>query len=273
MMSKDTFFSYKRYKFLIWNLLLLAVLTTVYIIDKPLGGRNGGTVLGYTYGIIAALGIFYLMYYGIRKRSYYARYTTLKGALSAHVWLGITLSVIVPLHCGFSFGVNVHTLAYILMMIVIISGIFGAVAYASLASDIPSHRGAGSAAKHLEQVKLASDNIEDLIKGKSDFFVDLKNKIDFQYKPSVWSTLFSKPVELTDKSKLAELLQKLNTEEQEDAFKLISLVDKKIDLIRELQKEVNVMTKLRLWMYFHLPISFALIAALLIHIFVVFYYW
>lgn len=272
-MSQETFFSYKKYRFLILNTLLVIAAIAIYIIDSPLGGRNGGTVVGYCLGIIGASGIFYLMYYGMRKRAYYSKHTTLKGSLSAHVWLGIALAIIVPLHCGFSFGLNVHTLAYVLMMIVIISGIIGALNYAKLATEIPSHRGAGTTKKHLEQIKIISDDIEQLITGKSDRFVDLKRKIDFDYKPNLWSTVFGKPVELLDKNKLAELLQYLTKEEQQEALKLISLADKKIDLIRELQKEVSVMAKLRIWLYFHLPVSFALLAALLIHIFSVFYYW
>ncbi len=193
--------------------------------------------------------------------------------LSAHVWLGIGLIFIVPLHCGFSFGLNVHTLAYVLMLIVVISGLYGAIAYFRLAPNIPSHRGAGTVKKHLEQIKIINSDIEDLLKNKSDRFVDLKSKVDFDYEPSIMAAVLSRKIELTDKSKLAELLEFVVAEEQEAALKLIGLVDKKIELITALRQEVAVMAKLKFWLYFHLPISFALLAALLIHIFVVFYYW
>lgn len=243
-----------------------------YIVDRPLGGRNGGTVLGYTYGTLAAVGILYLMYYGIRKRSYHAKYTTLKGALAAHVWLGIALSIIVPLHSAFQFGLNVHTLAYVLMMVVIISGIIGAVYYVGLAPEIPSHRGAGTIKKHLEQIKIIESDLESLIASKSDQFVDLKGKIDVTYKPSFWSLVLSSPPKLTDKSEIAELLHNLSEGESEEALKMISLVDKKVELIQQMQREVKIMAKLKIWLYIHLPVSFALLAALLIHIFTVFYY-
>ena len=272
-MAQETFFSYKNYRYLILNSILLIALIIIYIMDTPLGGKNGGTVIGYTYGTIGALGIFYLMYYGIRKRAYHSKITTLKGTLSAHVWLGIALIIIVPLHCGFSFGLNVHTLAYILMLIVIISGIYGAIAYFNLAPNIPSHRGAGSIKKHLEQIKLVNNDIEDLLNNKSDRFIDLKRKVDFDYVPSIYTALFGKKNELIDRSKLAEMLQQVGENEQADALKMIGLVDKKIELVEEMRLEIAVMTKLKIWLYFHLPVSFALLAALLIHIFVVFYYW
>lgn len=272
-MTQDTFFSYKRYRYFSLSAALLIAMIILYIVDSPIGGKNGGTVLGYTYGAIAALGILYLMYYGIRKRSYHASLTTLKGTLSAHVWLGIMLAFIVPLHCGFSFGINVHTLAYVLMMVVVISGIYGSLAYFSLAPSIPSHRGAGTVKKHLEQIRIINSDIEDILNNKSDRFVDLKRKVDFEYKPSIFNALFSRKIELTDRSKLAELLQFLDQKEQGDALKMIGLVDRKIELIEELRREVAVMTKMRIWLYFHLPVSFALLAALAIHIFVVFFYW
>lgn len=272
-MERDTFFSYKNYRYLYLNLLLLAVLVVIYCIDNPMGGRNGGTVVGYTYGGIAAFGILYLMYYGIRKRSYHSKYTTLKGTLSAHVWLGIALSIIVPLHCGFSFGLNVHTLAYLLMMIVVLSGIYGAVSYFSLAPEIPSHRGAGTVKKHLEQIKIINSDIESLLQNKSERFVDLKKRVDFVFNPSFIKIIFCKNISLTDRSRLAEWLQYLDESEKADALKLIGLVDRKIELIDELCREVRVMSKLKFWLYFHLPVSFALLAALTIHIFSVFYYW
>jgi len=52
----------------------------------------------------------------------------------AHVYLGLSLLVIARctrLH----FGWNVHTLAYALMVLVIVSGMFGAAAYAILPSS------------------------------------------------------------------------------------------------------------------------------------------
>jgi hypothetical protein len=272
-LAQDTFFSYKRYRFFILNVLTLIVLIGIYIMDSPIGGRNGATVVGYTYGTLAALGIAYLMYYGIRKRSYHASLTTLKGTLSAHVWIGISLAFIVPMHCGFNFGLNIHTLAYVLMLMVILSGIYGAIAYFSLAPSIPSHRGAGTVKKHLEQIKIINSSIDDLLTNRTDRFVDLKRKVDFDYNPTLYNALFAEKIELTDRSKLAELLQYLDEKEQVEALKLIGLVDKKIELIDELRREVAVMTKMKIWLYVHLPISFALLAAVLIHIFVVFYYW
>lgn len=272
-MAQDTFYSYKSYRYLILNAILVAVLTAVYLLHRPLGGPNGGTVVGYTYGVIGALGIFYLMWFGIRKRSYYAKHTTLKGCLSAHVWLGISLSVIVPMHSGFSFGMNVHTLAYVLMMVVILSGVWGAINYAELAPEIRSHRGGGTVKKHLEQVRLVSGDIQELAKDKADRFITLMRKVDFDFKPSITGSLFGRSVTTIDKQEISRLLGDLDEKDYEDGLKLINLANKKRELVAQTQKEVATITKLKLWLYIHLPISLALVVVLLIHIFSVFYFW
>jgi hypothetical protein len=271
--NRDTFYLYKRGRYLVVSALALLIMSLIYCFDRPLGGPSGATTLGIVYGVIAALGIVYLMWYGIRKRSYYAKNTTLKACLSAHVWIGISLIVIVPLHCGFSFGNNVHTLAYVLMLVVVLSGIWGAISFASLAPDIRAHRGGGSIKKLLEQVYLLNSEIDDLVRGKSDRFLDLKNKIDFKYKPSVLACLFGKRTAVLEATQVAQNLQYLNEDENPSALKLVGLANKKRELVASIQSEISILARLKIWLYVHVPVTFALFATLLIHIFVVLYYW
>jgi hypothetical protein len=64
----------------------------------------------------------------------------LKAWTSAHVYLGLSLVVVGTLHTGFQFGWNVHTLAYVLMMLVILSGVWGISVYASLPAKLAGNR-------------------------------------------------------------------------------------------------------------------------------------
>jgi hypothetical protein len=53
--------------------------------------------------------------------------------------LGVALIVIGTLHTGFQLGWNVHTLAYALMMVVILSGIYGVAVYATLPASLSNN--------------------------------------------------------------------------------------------------------------------------------------
>ena len=99
------------------------------------------------------MGIILLMFLGIRKRAYASNLGTLKGWVSAHIWIGLFLVLIVPLHSGFQFGTNVHSLAYGLMLATILSGIWGTYYYLQYPSEILSNRGGDSAKDLLKNIE------------------------------------------------------------------------------------------------------------------------
>src|SRR5947208_48114 len=85
--------------------------------------------------------ILWLTILGLRKRAMTRGRWSLKAWTSAHVYLGLSLIVVATLHTGFQFGWNVHTLAYALMMLVILSGIYGIAAYSILPEELSVSRG------------------------------------------------------------------------------------------------------------------------------------
>ncbi|HEY4998079.1 MAG TPA: hypothetical protein VII36_03000, partial [Usitatibacter sp.] len=119
---------YARFRWLKAALALCAIASLAYLWHKPPIKPYGGTWLGYTLGSIGAALILWLLWYGVRKRRYSAT-GSVQGWLSAHVYLGIALVVIVTLHTGFELGWNVHTLAYVLMLLVVASGFYGVFVY------------------------------------------------------------------------------------------------------------------------------------------------
>ncbi|MGH6780688.1 MAG: hypothetical protein ACREB5_01090, partial [Sphingomonadaceae bacterium] len=136
----DGFLRHRHFKWLkISGALSLAVIVGYFLIDVT-PRHNGGSWYGYVLGTIGALQILWLTLLGIRKRAMTRGRWSLKAWTSAHVYLGLSLIVIATLHTGFQFGWNVHTLAYTLMMLVILSGIFGIIAYATIPAALSNNR-------------------------------------------------------------------------------------------------------------------------------------
>ncbi len=242
----------------------------VYLCDDPIGGRNGGTFVGYVLGTLATLGLVWLMAYGIRKRSYGSALGTVEGWLAAHIWIGVGLLVLVPLHAGFSFGCNVHTLAYLLMVVTIVSGIWGTFYYATLSSKIVAHRGGRKDSLILEQIHALSHEIERMYAGRSDQFVTFMNNFDFRFKPRLVHLLRSVNFTPVSKKIAGEGLSTLPESEREDALRCIALVDQKIELAQGLVEQSRIKALLRIWLFIHVPFSIALCVAVSIHILSVF---
>jgi len=112
-----------------------------YLWHEPPTKPYGGSVLGYALGTAGALLILWLLGYGIRKRRYSSTSGTVQGWLSAHVYLGTALVVIVTLHTGFELGWNVHSLAYVLMVLVVASGFYGVFVYLRVPGAITGNLG------------------------------------------------------------------------------------------------------------------------------------
>ncbi|HWT14181.1 MAG TPA: hypothetical protein VN581_00235, partial [Patescibacteria group bacterium] len=118
----DSILDYRGFRYL-WTALILSIGSIVaYLWHDPIGVPNGGSWLGYTLGTIGALLILWLLWFGVRKRRYSGASGSVRGWLSAHVYLGTTLILIAFLHAGFQVGWNIHTLALVLMLLVIFSG-------------------------------------------------------------------------------------------------------------------------------------------------------
>lgn len=269
-MKQETFFNYKRYRWLWLNLLLLAVCVSLFLFDD--NEQNGGTVYGYTVGGIATAAILYLMWFGVRKRSYYAHHVPLKGWLAGHVWLGISLLALVPLHSAFNFGWNVHTLAYVIMSIVIVSGIWGAINYQILPKETLSNRGGGALNTVYEELQTYDRKIGTQIKNKTPAFVALVRGLDFEIKQGVWACLFTPPTSHLDEKKAAQYLAAIGADERSDALEVITCIGKKRASAARFEDEIRVRIKLRMWLLCHIPLSVVLIALVAIHILSVFYF-
>jgi hypothetical protein len=68
--------------------------------------------------------------------------------------------------------------------------------------------------------------------------------------------------------------QALATGEQEQALENVAeLLERKSAALDRIRKHMRIKALLEVWLYVHIPFTFALIAALAAHIFSVFFYW
>ena len=277
MIGPRTFLEYQNYRYLKVSLALLTLSVGVFVFDDPPGGRSGSSWTGYGLGTVSAAIIFWLMWLGVRKRDYRATGAPLKGWVSAHVYLGTSLLLLVPLHSAFEFGMNVHTLAFALMCVVIFSGILGVAFYALVPTSMTRNRNNITLDAMLERIAEIDSECRIAAGGLPDYYARaVVTSIDETHigggfraqlsgnDPSCGTTRALKSLRTSEID--------LDGEAKGQERKLVELIARKELLLKQIRKDVRYKGLLDLWLILHVPFAFATCAALIVHIFVVFWY-
>ena len=243
----------------------------------------GGSWLGYTEGIIAAVLVLWLMLLGVRKRSYQSNLGSVQGWTSAHVYLGTSLIVVASLHCAFEFGWNIHTLAYVLMMLVIASGFFGIYAYLRY----PEHMTANLAGETLETMLLKvadleskckrialelPDEVNALVMNASRLAAE-KSALQGSFRRQLAGVDPKHPMRVARDNLLKSSMLNLSAAQTKAHEQLVGEMSRIVTLTDRVRRELKFRALMQIWLYFHVPLSFALLAALTAHIISVFYFW
>ena len=249
-----------------------------YALERAPSGRYGGTWLGYTLGTIGALLVGWLAWFGVRKRQYRSTAGMLQGWLSAHVYLGATLIVIATLHAAFQVGWNVHTLAYVLMLAVIVSGFYGVWAYVRYPAQITDALGEDTQ----ESLLLKIADIDRQARTLALSLPDAANKLVMA---AAQGTRIggSWRLQLAGRDRacpttaavagLAAVGKTLTGAAARVNQQLFALMARKEELVARARRAVGLKARLDLWLYIHVPLSVALLGALAAHIVSVFFYW
>tara|TARA_B100001057_G_scaffold348591_1_gene349973 strand:- start:305 stop:1171 length:867 start_codon:yes stop_codon:yes gene_type:complete len=268
-----SFLKHRRFRWLKVALVLSLVALASYLLVDVEPRHNGGTWYGYTLGTIGAGLIVWLSLLGVRKRNMTEGRWSLKAWISAHVYLGLALTVIATLHTGFQLGWNVHTLAWALMMIVIISGIYGITVYATLPARVSENRREMTKREMLDALDAIDRQLQSaaqpLGREQSDLIIAALEQDPFD---------FGIAARLTGNYRGCRTIRAL------DAFGVSASVDDAEDKVGKLlrrrkaqldqiRRQMKLRALLDIWLYVHVPLTIALIAALTAHIVSVFYYW
>lgn len=242
----------------------------------------GGTWLGYTLGTIGAVLILWLMVLGIRKRRYRSNMGSVQGWTSAHIYLGASLIIIATLHCAFEFGWNIHTLAYALMMLVIASGFFGVYAYLRY----PEYMTANLAGETLETMLLKvadleakckrialdlPDEVNALIMNASKRAAE-KTALGGSFRRQLAGVDPRHPMRLA-RDELLKMGTRFSGDQAKVQEQLVMEMTRVVALTDRVRRDLQFRALMQVWLYFHVPLSFALLAALTAHIISVFYFW
>lgn len=284
--------SFRGRRYLWISLLFVGATIAAYALHDPQEPPNGGTLLGYTLGGIATAMIIWLTWFGIRKRRYASSLGSVQGWLSAHVYLGLVLPIVALLHAGFQFGLNVHTLAFILLLLVVASGVYGVFLYLTTPDRISANRGGASRPELFNQLEDLDERSRRATRDLPTVFADLaqSSAVRTQLGDTLWSRLRGKDLSTIVVPETGEVVpnagqeaaldwladQQSRVSDSESAARigeLSALLRNKRRLLKQLRQDLKLQASLELWLYAHVPLTSAMLVAVLIHIVTVFLYW
>lgn len=116
-------------KWLAASLIILGASTAIYVpyaVRSP-QGATGGSALGLTFGIIGSAFMLFAGLLAGRKKFPIWRLGRAQAWMRGHLWLGLLSLPIILFHAGFRFGGPLTTALMWLLIVVVSSGVFGAV--------------------------------------------------------------------------------------------------------------------------------------------------
>lgn len=262
------------------SLWIFIFLVGTYIAYARRGFPHGGSFMGIVYGALGLAAILILMYFGVRKRSYKSSVGTVQGWLQAHIYLGLLVFFIILFHTGFRFHDQVAMTAFILFTVVVVSGIAGAVLYTfvpPMLIDVESNFTAQEISAQINQLAEAVTRFG--MGSKSPSFQALCAALVRVEEPSSlagWRIVFTRYRSQQLEKNRVLLLDQVNrlTQMGGDDFSQLLVLGNQMkelhDRLIQKQRYINVMA---VWLYLHVPLSFAMMVAIVAHITAVFYYW
>jgi hypothetical protein len=280
---------YANARWLKWGLALAAASVALYASQD--GRASGSTWQGYVLGTIAALLIIWLAVLGVRKRSYASALGTVKGWTSAHVYLGVAAMLVASLHSAMQLGWNVHSLAWWLMLAVVVSGFWGVHAYVNLPRALSDNRGGGSREALFAELYELDRKGEALARRCAP---DIQSAVTSSIENTavgggVWLQLTG-----ADRSRMRDGTGALVDNREQAAVigfvagriprseksaevvvlqELLPVLSRRQAVARRLRRDIRLQGWLAIWLYVHVPLKVALLVALVVHVVTTFLYW
>jgi hypothetical protein len=277
----ESFLRYRGFRWLVVAVVLCGAAIAVFWSTYAPGfhlKHSGGSWLGYTLGTTGALLMLWLTAFGLRKRAITSGNWSLRGWLSAHVYLGLSLTVVVTLHTGFQFSWNLHTVAYALMLVAIASGAVGAFLYWYMPERLSDDRQGQTKKQMLEILRGLDARIFDCAQPLSNEQAQIV-RLSLT-RTTLEGGLFERLADRYPRcgnaralAAIPALKQNADAAQAETLDRIADLLRTKADTLKRLRRYVQIRAVLESWLYIHVPATFAMLAAVTAHIVSVFFYW
>lgn len=295
----ENMLTYRKSYYLYISLALILFSYVIYWSQAGIEGSNGGTPQGYFLGTLAAALVLWLAMLGIRKRSFQRVKGSVKAWVSAHVYLGSSLIIIASFHSAFQLGMNIHSFAYLLLLVVIFSGMYGVFAYIRYPQIIATLSDGRSGEENLallnrlkEEISATCEKLDSELQltvisaiERTDIGGSTLDMLLARDRSTMYRNVFGKN-EITrvdivsnfGQQPLIDYIAKRiprgnRATEPELLLSLLNSLTRRQQLLADLRKTLQLKARTKVWLFVHTPISVALLVALIIHIVSVFFYW
>lgn len=265
---------------ILWRRIFVVLLVAAVIVYAWLAGGefpHGGSPIGLTYGIAGFALILLLAFFGIRKRWYRSTFGTLEQWMQSHIYLGLLVMVILLLHTGGRFHDRIAVTALALLAIVVVSGIAGAILYATIPRLLTEVESNLSMEEISDQINQLSRSMGRTASDRSAAFQMVFHELMRETVPgwlAGWRLLFLR-LRRTDAGAGRDwsgMVALVPREEQEDLRQMLVVVGQRRELMLRLLYQQKYKNILEAWLWVHVPFTFALLIFSILHIAAAFYY-
>ena len=256
---------------------LLIAITAHYVYYVRREFPHGGSPTGIAYGIAGTALILLLAFFGIRKRWYRSSFGTLEQWLQSHIYLGLLVAVILYFHTGGRFSDTWAVATYVLVIIVVASGAFGAILYVTVPRMLTEVESNLSIEEISDQLNQLGRSMARIASGRSAPFQRIHDELVRKSTPGAvagWRLLFSRLAyrKGQDSGDWSRLIGLVPREEQEELRQMLVVSRQRRELLLRLIYYQRYKNILESWLYIHIPFTIALLVFAAVHIAAVFYY-
>ncbi|HTW46860.1 MAG TPA: hypothetical protein VMD92_02865 [Acidobacteriaceae bacterium] len=269
---------------------ILAAALLLYVLEAVRTQRvGGGTAIGLALGTVGFGFMLFAAALGIRKRFPIWRIGRAQHWMRGHLWLGTLALPLIFLHAGFRFGGWLTSTLMVLLIVVVVSGLFGAYLQHTLPSqmmrevqfetiyDQIDHIRTGLITEARERVQSVA---EEMAPGRGagatvvltyigaipEINVELKEFTDtFAAQIEPWLENKASKSPLNDRTQSAQLFEGLHRLMPERAWKTVDALEEICEEKRQLDRQVVLHRTMHAWLMCHIPLSVALIVLGFVH--------